>query len=108
MLDMTTLIDNLGGPAEVARMCGIKAPSVIGWKGRIPKERCPDIERALNGRVTVSEMRSDVRWVRVPDPTWPHPDGRPCIDVAAASVSHDRTVGAPAHPSNPNESEQFV
>ena len=79
---MSTLIDTMGGPAAVARMCGITAPSVIGWRGRIPKERCPDLERGLEGRVTVAEMRSDVRWVRVPDPTWPHPDGRPCIDTA--------------------------
>lgn len=27
-------------------------------------------------------MRPDVVWARVPDPGWPHPDGRPCIDVA--------------------------
>ena len=84
---MSTLIDSLGGPAEVARMCGIKPPSVIGWKGSIPKERCPDIERGKAGQVTVEQLRADVRWVRVPDPAWPHPDGRPCIDVATpASV----------------------
>jgi hypothetical protein len=82
MPNMSTLIESLGGPAEIARMCVIKPPSVIGWKGRIPKERCPDIERGIEGRVTVEQMRGDVRWVRVPDPMWPHPEGRPCIDVA--------------------------
>jgi DNA-binding transcriptional regulator YdaS (Cro superfamily) len=64
-------------------MCGIKPPSVIGWNGRIPKERCPDIERATEGRYTVEELREDVVWQRVPDANWPHPAGRPCIDVAA-------------------------
>jgi DNA-binding transcriptional regulator YdaS (Cro superfamily) len=88
---MSTLIDEMGGPAAVARMLGIKPPSVIGWKGRIPKERCPEIERSTEGRYTVETLRSDIVWQRVPDPTWPHPDGRPCIDVAAPAateVSH--------------------
>lgn len=47
-----------------------------------PPYRCPDIERAADGRVTCEVLRPDVRWQRVPDPTWPHPDGRPCLDVA--------------------------
>jgi hypothetical protein len=51
----------------------------------MPSDRCPDIERASAGRVTVEQLRPDVRWVRVPDPTWPHPAGRPCIDVAGPS-----------------------
>lgn len=80
---MSELILSLGGPTAVARMLGIKAPSVIGWGGRIPPDRCPAIERATSGRVTVEQLRPDVRWQRVPDPDWPHPEGRPCIDVAA-------------------------
>lgn len=48
-----------------------------------PPDRCPAIERATGGQVTCEELRPDVRWQRVPDPDWPHPDGRPCIDVAA-------------------------
>ncbi|RZJ12182.1 MAG: hypothetical protein EOP39_04290 [Rubrivivax sp.] len=84
---MSTLIEQLGGPAEVARMCGIKSPSVIGWNGRIPKERCPDIERATVGRWAVETLRPDIRWQRVKDSAWPHPLGRPCIDVAAPAVA---------------------
>lgn len=49
-----------------------------------PPDRCPDIERAMGGRITCEELRPDVRWQRVPDPAWPHPHGRPCIDVAGA------------------------
>jgi hypothetical protein len=79
---MSQLITTLGGPTAVARMLGIKAPSVIGWNGRIPADRCPAIERATNGRVPCEELRPDVRWQRVPDPAWPHPEGRPCLDVA--------------------------
>lgn len=83
---MTDLIQTLGGPTAVARMLGIKAPSVIGWRGLPPPDRCPAIERATSGRVTVAELRPDVQWIRVPDPAWPHPEGRPCIDVAAPAT----------------------
>lgn len=83
---MPDFIEALGGPTVVARMLGIKPPSVFGWQGRVPPDRCPAIERATNGAVTVEQLRPDVRWQRVPDPDWPHPDGRPCIDVAAPST----------------------
>lgn len=80
---MADPITDLGGPAAVARMLGIKTPSVCGWNGRVPPDRCPNIEQATAGRVTCESLRPDVRWARVPDQSWPHPDGRPCIDVAA-------------------------
>ncbi len=80
---MSNLIASLGGPTAVARMLGIRPPSVLGWRGKPPPERCPDLERASSAKVTCEEMRPDVRWLRVPDPSWPHPAGRPCIDVAA-------------------------
>lgn len=49
----------------------------------MPAERCPDIERASDGRVSCEDLRPDIRWHRVPDATWPHPGGRPLIDVSA-------------------------
>lgn len=49
----------------------------------LPARHVVGIERATAGRRTCETLRPDVRWVRVPDPTWPHPEGRPCIDVAA-------------------------
>lgn len=77
------VIDTLGGPAAVARMVGCRSPSVIEWRTRgIPVERCPLIERATNGAHTVETLRPDAKWSRIPDPTWPHPAGRPVIDVA--------------------------
>lgn len=84
---MTDLITNLGGPTAVARALGIKAPSVIGWAGRVPADRRPQLERHFYPRVTVEALGTDVRWQRVPDPDWPHPNGRPCIDVAAPPVA---------------------
>lgn len=83
---MSYLIRDLGGPAAVARMLGIKPPSVIGWRGRVPADRCPTLERAVDGRVTCEALRPDIRWHRVPDASWPHPQGRPLIDVAAGAA----------------------
>lgn len=38
--EATRVIAALGGPAQVARMCGIKPPSVSGWKKKgIPHAR---------------------------------------------------------------------
>jgi hypothetical protein len=58
---------------------------------RTPVERCPGVERALGGLVTAEQLRPDVRWVRIPDESWPHPAGRPLIDVAAPAAEE------PAH-----------
>ena len=80
---MSELITTLGGPTAVARMLGIKPPSVIGWRGRIPAERRAQLERKMYPLITVEQLGADVRWQRVPDADWPNPAGRPCIDVAA-------------------------
>lgn len=48
-----------------------------------PADRRPSLERHLYPRVKVEDFGDDVRWQRVPDPDWPNPAGRPCIDVAA-------------------------
>jgi DNA-binding transcriptional regulator YdaS (Cro superfamily) len=78
-----SMIDQLGGPTAVARMVGCRVPSVIEWRKRgIPADRCPAIERATLGAVTVEVLRPDAAWSRIPDPAWPHPAGRPVIDVA--------------------------
>ena len=82
------MIDQLGGPTAVARMVGCRVPSVIEWRKRgIPADRCPAIERATQGAVTVEVLRPDAAWSRIPDPAWPHPAGRPVIDVARPVVA---------------------
>lgn len=83
-----SLIEQLGGTAEVARMTEVAQPSVTRWKkSGIPAERCPRIELAKRGQTTVEQLRPDVRWIRVPDPNWPNALGRPCIDVIGPSAS---------------------
>lgn len=68
----------------------VKQQHVWNWlnraDGAVPAEHCPAIERGTGGQVTVGELRADVNWLRVPDAEWPHPEGRPCIDVAAPAA----------------------
>ena len=74
------------GQTGLARRLGVRQQQVWNWLnrdgGHPPVERCPSIEREFNGSLTCEQLRPDVRWLRVPDPAWPHPDGRPCIDFA--------------------------
>lgn len=87
VMEHHSLIDQLGGPTAVARMCNIKPPSVLGWRKRgIPPDRCPEIERATNGKWTCELLRPDVAWVRIADPAWPHDLGRPCLDVSVPNT----------------------
>ena len=43
---------------------------------------CAQVERWTLGAVTVEETRPDMVWVRVVDPSWPDPRGRPAVDVS--------------------------
>lgn len=79
---MEHVIDRLGGPSVVARMCKVSSPSVTNWRKRgIPIERCVPIERATEGAV----MRWDLRptdWWEI----WPELTSRadaPCHGVTA-------------------------
>lgn len=83
-----------GGQADLARLLGVTPAAVGQWAAGIrktPPDRCAEIEKATGGRVSCEVLRPDVRWVRIPDPDWPHPDGRPCLDLAGAV----RSAGAP-------------
>ena len=85
---MSDLIEQLGGTSAVARMTGVAPPSVTAWRTRgIPADRCPAIERATAGAVPCETLRPDVRWSRIPDSGWPHPAGRPVIDVARPALA---------------------
>lgn len=76
--------------ARFAARIGAHAPDLSRWLDGVrtmPAGRCPQIELATEGRVTCEELRPDVHWIRVPDPDWPHPQGRPAIDVAAPALA---------------------
>ena len=61
------VIAALGGPAAVARHCGVRSQAVSLWaiKGRIPADRVPDLEALARRRgvaVRAEDMRPDVHW----------------------------------------------
>jgi DNA-binding transcriptional regulator YdaS (Cro superfamily) len=71
--------------ADIAERVGLHEQYLYQcFSGRrsLPTEHCPAVERATAGDVTCEALRPDVPWSRIPDPTWPHPAGRPVIDVA--------------------------
>ena len=82
----------VGGPASLARAVQVTPPMVTQWlRGirSVSPDRCPQIERATSGAVSCETLRPDVRWSRIPDPTWPHPAGRPVIDVARQDAAQE-------------------
>lgn len=48
-------------------------------RGYITVAYAPAVELATG--ITVEALRPDLAWVRVKDPKWPHPNGRPCWDL---------------------------
>ena len=74
-----------GTGTELALSIGVHRVLVSQWATGVrpvPAEHCPAIERATAGKVTCEGLRPDVRWHRVRERKWPHPAGRPFIDVA--------------------------
>lgn len=71
--------------AGLARRLGVTKGAAHQWKKpkSIPEVHCVVIERDSVAKATCEQLRDDIVWVRVPDPAWPHPAGRPCIDVVA-------------------------
>jgi DNA-binding transcriptional regulator YdaS (Cro superfamily) len=85
-MDLKTYVSERGRQTWLAQQIEAQPQLVWQWANGVkpvPADRCPGIERATEGSVTCEEMRGDVRWARVPDPLWPHQEGRPTIDVAA-------------------------
>lgn len=59
---------NKCGRGEIARLAKaiqIAPPIVSFWatgKRQVPAERCPEIEKFTEGKVTCEELRPDVNW----------------------------------------------
>lgn len=80
---------------KAARTLGLNEQylyQLLTKRSRAPLERCAAIEQAFGGSITCEQMRPDVTWHRIPDPTWPHPAGRPVIDVARPVVAEAQEV----------------
>ena len=77
---------------ELARKLGLESSAQVrqwrhGYAKRRPSpETCAKIEHATAGSVTCEELRSDLTWKREKDKAWPHPKGRPLLDVAAEAA----------------------
>ncbi len=89
--DFSRAMTALGGdsPTAIADALGegITRQVVEYWqaKRRVPAERGPLVERkcrALGVDVSVEALCPGRTWKRVKDKTWPHPEGRPLLDVA--------------------------
>lgn len=69
--------ERAGGLVALANSIGKAKQTVNHYKTRVPTDVCPLIELATG--VTCEELRSDVKWIRVPDGAWPN--GKPLVDV---------------------------
>lgn len=77
-----------GRQAALCKLIGAHPPDMSRWisGGRlIPKSKCALIELHTKGESRCEENRADLAWVRIPDPNWPHPDGRPVVDEFAVA-----------------------
>ena len=82
---VTKACEVAGGQAELSRSIGVSPSAIQQWRTgfrQIPVQHCSSVESATSGAVTVEELRPDALWQRIPDATWPHPDGRPLLDFA--------------------------
>ena len=79
-------IEIAGGVGRLASAIGIGQSAVSNWRARGTSPdpvHCAAIERVTKGEVPVELLRPETQWHRIPDADWPHPAGRPLIDVAA-------------------------
>lgn len=78
-------IAKVGTAAVLAEALDVSVQAIGQWKAGarpIPAERCLAIERETAGTVTCEELLPSASWVRVKDKDWPHPKGRPLLDLA--------------------------
>lgn len=58
---MQMVFDILGTKSAVASLCGVSDQAVGQWS-RIPIRHCTRLEAAVEGKVTVRQMRPDFPW----------------------------------------------
>jgi hypothetical protein len=76
--------------SDLGRAIGVPAQTVRDWitrRRQMPCRHCPSIEVATGGLLVVEHLRPDAPWLRMPDPNWPHPAGRPVLDIANTTLS---------------------
>jgi DNA-binding transcriptional regulator YdaS (Cro superfamily) len=91
-MDLTEYLRRDDAPtrAEFCALIGAHAPDLSRWISdpdhkdhrAIPEAKCVLIEQHTKGASTCEENRPDLSWARIPDVNWPHPAGRPVLDLA--------------------------
>jgi DNA-binding transcriptional regulator YdaS (Cro superfamily) len=90
MKPIEAIIDFVGAATIAASLDPrISVQAVYKWPGqeRVAEKHCPTLERLCQGRWTCEQLRPDLTWVRTPDTDWPHPEGRPLLDLCAPKVT---------------------
>ena len=87
-MNLSTYVDEERG-RQTSLGAAVKAHPQTVWQWargarRVPRSKCAAVEAASKGAVTVEELRPDLPWARIPDLSWPHPEGRPVVDEARA------------------------
>lgn len=63
MTPLDRAIEHMGGATKLASLLQVSVQRLMNWTTRgVPAERCPDIERATEGKVRCEELRPDVAW----------------------------------------------
>ena len=84
-MNLNTYLANHGRAAALSRQTGFSPIMISLYRARrrgVPPAKCPIIERLSGAQVTCEELRPDLPWARLPDPSWPHPQGRPVLDYS--------------------------
>lgn len=82
--------EHLGSQSAVAQLLGVTPPAVHQWVAGIrpvPPEHACSIEKATGGLFPVEQVLPEANWHRVKDRNWPHPKGRPLIDVSVKEAA---------------------
>lgn len=64
-----------------------------GYRQAAP-EMAVAAERESGGLVAVESVLPSPHWVRLPDPSWPHPEGRPVLDFGTEAATAEPTAQA--------------
>jgi DNA-binding transcriptional regulator YdaS (Cro superfamily) len=65
MTALDQAINCIGGIGALAARLGVKYQAIQKWRrGKVPEDRCGDIEAATAGVVTCDALRPDVEWQR--------------------------------------------
>lgn len=83
---VTEAVRIAGSQSILADKIGARQQQVWNWLNgvAVPAWACAAIEHATDAKVSADRVGPALQWVRIADPEWPHPGGKPCIDALAA------------------------